>query len=227
MSQSVSHKAEDSQMLYETRQLHAIAARWDSKAATWDQELAKPTCHLNEDEGYARFLRTAGRIIEEQHGFCARHGVIDVGCGTGLVLAAVRASFAWGAGVDISEEMIRTARTKQLERCTFVVGDCFQLASLCPKAGAVLSRGVLLSHFGQKQGAELLRAARQALVPRGFLVFDFLNEGGRSKSAHAPGNKTYFEGREACAMARRVGFAAAHLLGEPKRRVRFLFAEVP
>ena len=40
MSQSTSQKGEDSQALYETRQLQAIAARWDAKAASWDKELA-------------------------------------------------------------------------------------------------------------------------------------------------------------------------------------------
>jgi predicted TPR repeat methyltransferase len=227
MRQSSCQKNEGSQVFYETRQLQAIAARWDAKAATWDEELANPAGHLNEDEAYVRFLREALRVIQARHGFCTRHGVIDAGCGTGLVLAAVRASFAWGIGVDISGEMIRVARTKKLEDCTFVVGDCFQLPSLCPKAGAVVSRGVLLSHYGLQQGKGLLRAAREALVPGAFLMWDFLNEGGRSMSAHAPENKTYFHGREVCAMARHAGFSRARLLGEPKRRVRFLFAEVP
>ena len=227
MSHCAPQKGEASQMLYETRQLQAIAARWDAKAASWDKDLADPACHLNEDEGYVRFLREALPVIEERQGFCARHGVIDSGCGTGLVLAAVRTSFAWGVGVDISGGMIKMAQAKELKDCTFVVGDCFQLASLCPKAGAILSRGVLLSHYGLQQGEALLRAAREALVPRGFLIFDFLNEGGRSMSAHAPENKTYFQGRAVCALARRAGFCEARVLGEPKRRVRLLIAEVP
>ena len=108
-----------------------------------------------------------------------------------------------------------------------LVGDCFELASLCPKAGAVLSRGVLLSHYGQEQGEALLRATREALAPRGFLIFDFLNESGRNMSSHAPENKSYFQGREVCAMARRAGFRGVRVLGEPKRRVRLLVAEVP
>jgi SAM-dependent methyltransferase len=226
MSQRSSRDSEDSQGLYETRRLKAIAARWDAKAATWDRELASPSCHLNEDEGYARFLRQALRAVKQRQDFCARHGVIDAGCGTGLVLAEVVSRFVWGIGVDISPKMIRVAEAKQLKQCRFVVGDCFQLPSLCPKAGAVLSRGVLLSHYGRHHGEALLQAVRDGLMPGGFLVFDFLNAAARSISTHAPQNKTYFEGQEACAMARHAGFGSALVLGESKRRVQLLLAEL-
>lgn len=226
MSIGSGQNGEGSQALYERRQLPAIAARWDAKAATWDQDLTSPACHLNEDEGYSRFLRHALSLVQQRKDFCARHGVIDAGCGTGLVLAAVLPSFAWGVGVDISEEMIRVAQAKRLNSGRFVVGDCFHLASLCPRAGVVLSRGVLLSHYGHRQGGALLRAAGDALAKGGFLLFDFLNAAARHLFSHAPGNKTYFQSQEICRMARRAGFGRAVVLGEPERRVRLLLAEV-
>jgi len=216
----------DSRRLYENCELTAIAARWDAKAGTWDRDLADPACHLNEDDGYARFLRRAHALVKQRRGFCAAHGVIDAGCGTGLVLEAVLPAFAWGAGVDISEGMIRVARGKGLERAKFFVGDCFHLAALCPKAGAVFSRGVLLSHYGRKNGELLLRAGREALLPGGFLLFDFLNRAGRDSSLHAPENKTYFAPLEVFAMARCAGFRKARILGHASRRVRMVFAEV-
>lgn len=219
-------EGENSQALYEQRVLPAIAARWDAKAATWDRDLAQPACHLNEDDGYPRFLRQANKLVEERRDFCARHGVIDAGCGTGLVLAAVLPSFAWGVGVDISIGMIRTARSKRLASGKFVVGDCFQLAALCPSAGAVLSRGVLLSHYGHRDGEALLRAAGDALVKGGFLLFDFLNAEARRLFSHAPDHKTYFQRQEICALARRAGLGRSVVLGEPERRVLLLLAEV-
>ena len=211
--------------VYARRQLPAIAARWDARAAGWERNLQDPVCHLNEDRAYGRFLTETRRVVRERRDFCARHGVIDAGCGTGLVLGQLVSAFAWGLGVDISPKMIALARRKPLDGVRFVVGDCFALESFCPKAGAVISRGVLLSHYGRGQGSALLRAARRALVKGGFVVFDFLNAAARARHVHAPQNKTWFTGEEVCAMARRAGFSSTRLLGTPRRRALLLLAE--
>jgi SAM-dependent methyltransferase len=213
-----------SQALYEGRCLEALAARWDAKAAAWDRQLQDPACHLNEDDAYARFLDQARRLVGQSREFCARQGVIDAGCGTGLVLARVIDDFAWGIGLDISPEMIRLAQAKQIQRAKFILGDCFDLCRLCPKAGVVFSRGVLLSHYGRREGEALLRASRAALVPGGFVAFDFLNQAARSLFAHAPENKTWFARAEACLLARRAGFSNASVLGDEARRVLLLVA---
>jgi SAM-dependent methyltransferase len=211
--------------IYRRRQLKAIATRWDARAASWDQTLADPACHLNDDDAYRRFTRQVLRLIRERREFCSTHGVIDAGCGTGLVLTEVVSAFAWGIGIDISQQMIRVARRKPLAQARFIVGDCFKLPSLCPKAGVALSRGVLLSHYGRRQGEALLQAARGALVEGGFLVFDFLNEAARTKHRHAPENKTWLTGEEACLMGRRAGFSTTRILGSLDRRVLLLLAE--
>ncbi len=211
--------------VYAQRRLKAIATRWDARAGPWDRALTDPACHLNEDDAYGRFLRLARRVIAQRGKFCANHGVIDAGCGTGLVLAEVISNFAWGIGIDVSPKMIRAARAKQVSKTKFVVGDCFDLPSLCPKAGGVLSRGVLLSHYGRRQGLAILRAVRSTLVPGGFLLFDFLNEAARTRFRHAPGNKTWFAGEEIESMALRAGFSTATTLGKPNRRALLVLAE--
>ena len=211
--------------IYARRQLKAIAARWDTRAEPWDQALEDPTCHLNEDDAYRRFTRLVQRLIAQRRRFCATHGIIDAGCGTGLILGEVISAFTWGIGIDISPKMIRVARAKRLANTRFLVGDCFDLPSLCPKAGAVLSRGVLLSHYGREQGQAILHAARATLVPGGFSVFDFLNEAAQTKQRHAPETKTWFTGDEIKSMARRAGFSAVKILGKPNRRALLLMAE--
>ncbi len=211
--------------IYAHRRLKAIASRWDARAESWDRALDNPDCHLNEDDAYGRYTRLVEGIIAERKQFCASHGVIDAGCGTGLVLAEVISAFAWGIGIDISPQMIRAAQAKGVAKAKFVVGDCFDLPSLCPRAGAVLSRGVLLSHYGRRQGMAILRAVRAVLVPDGFLVFDFLNEAARTKFRHAPENKTWFAGEEIQSMALRAGFSTGTILGRPNRRVLLLLAE--
>jgi SAM-dependent methyltransferase len=211
--------------LYQRRELNAIAARWDAKAGTWDQALRDPACHLNEDGAYNRFLGQVRLLVEQRRGFCARQGVIDAGCGTGLVLAEVVPGFAWGLGVDISPEMIRLADGKRIPGAHFLVGDCFELAAMAPPAGAVISRGVLLSHYGPEEGRALLQSARADLVPGGFILFDFLNQAALGRHTHVAGNKAYFLSAEVCHMAQAAGFRAARILGEDERRVLALVAE--
>jgi SAM-dependent methyltransferase len=210
---------------YRERQLAVIAARWDQRAAEWDRTLADPACHLNDDEAYARFLREARRCVSRHVGYCRKHGLIDAGCGTGLVLADLLPAFDWGIGVDISREMLRAATAKGIARARFLAGDCFRLAELCPKAGAVFSRGVLLSHYGRLQGRALLESAAEALLPGGFLLFDFLNDLARRNYQHSPEDKTYYTPRQACALARGLGLKTVTVRGEAERRVLLLLAE--
>jgi len=218
-------KSTETPLIYHDRQLSAIAARWDARAPGWDLALESSVCHLNEDDAYPRFLREAREVIKCRRNFCKNHGVVDAGCGTGLVLARVISCFAWGAGVDISPEMIRAARRKRIPKASFLVGDCFNLAKICPHAGAILSRGVLLSHYGWEQGEALLAAALPALVDGGFLIFDFLNRLSIEKHTHSPEAKTYFTAEEMCHLACRAGFSNPKVLGGEARRVLILLAQ--
>ena len=210
---------------YRERQLAAIAARWDERAPEWDRALKDPACHLNEDDGYAHFLREADRCVSRRARYCRGRGLIDAGCGTGLVLAELLPAFEWGIGVDISREMLRAASAKGIARACFLVGDCFRLAELCPKAGAVVSRGVLLSHYGRLQGRALLQSAAEVLLPGGFLLFDFLNELARRNYQHSPEDKTYYTPRQASALARGLGLKTVTVGDEAERRVLLLLGE--
>jgi len=211
--------------VYLHRHNDEIAARWDAKAESWEQELIDPCCHLNEDGAYSRFINLLGSILRSRQTFCADKGVIDAGCATGLVMAQAISWFTWGVGVDISPKMIETAQAKHIPNTRFAVGDCFKLSGICPKAAAVLSRGVLLSHYGPKQAIELLSSARDCLVDEGFIVWDFLNSTARRSYRHAPENKAYFSAAEVSALAAEAGFRAVKVHGEPERRVQVLFAE--
>jgi predicted TPR repeat methyltransferase len=211
--------------VYLHRRIDAIAARWDAKAESWERDLIDPCCHLNEDGAYGRFMDQLGSILRARQSFCADKGVIDAGCATGLVMAQAVSWFAWGVGVDISPKMIRAANAKQISNAKFVVGDCFKLSDICPKAAAVLSRGVLLSHYGEKQAIELLSSGLDCLVDGGFILWDFLNADGRYSYQHTPENKAYFSAAEVDSMAKGAGFKTVKVLGEPQRRVQLLLAE--
>jgi SAM-dependent methyltransferase len=138
----------------------------------------------------------------------------------------VLSAFAWGIGVDVSREMIRIATLKHLPNVRFLEGDCFELARFCPSAGAVLSRGVLLSHYGPAHAESLLRAFAVALAPGGFCLFDFLSEEGRATAVHAPETKTYFKRSDIHALCLQAGFARVRVMGGKARRVLIGIAEV-
>lgn len=211
--------------LYRCRRLDAIAARWDRRAAKWEGDLKAPGCVLNQDDGYARFLRAARKWISQNRRFCSQRGVIDAGCGTGLVLETLIPSFRWGVGVDISPGMIEQASAKNLPNARFVVADCFDLARCCPRAAAVVSRGVLLSHYGPRHGQELLQSALRVLEPGGAILFDFLNADGRKRYGHDPEEKVYYSREQGAALARSAGFGRIKVWGRGGRRALFLLAQ--
>ena len=82
---------------------------------------------------------------------------------------------------------------------------------------------MLLSHYGPIHARELLGAAQRALVPGGFLLFDFLNETARGQWQHVPDAKAYFAPQEVSALAQAAGLKEAVVLGGPDRRVRWLY----
>src|SRR5205814_2006896 len=85
-----------------------IRRRADASAPARRQWLARSAFFHHEDLLYLKFLIPEG----------AR--VLELGCGTGDVLAALKPSF--GVGVDFSKEMIAQAR-RSFPDLTFLVGD--------------------------------------------------------------------------------------------------------
>ena len=157
--------------------------------------------------------------------FCAPQGVIDAGCGTGLVLAEVISAFAWGIGVDISPRMIRVARAKRLAKAAFSLATVSLCRHFVPRPARCFRAACCSRIMAASKARRILEAARFALVPGGFSVFDFLNEAARTQHRHAPENKSWFTGEEIQMMALRAGFSAITILGQPNRRVLLLLAE--
>jgi SAM-dependent methyltransferase len=211
---------------YSALRLDVIRQRWDEKAQRWDRDLADEDFHLNEDGAYVRFLAAAAAALDERADFCRRHALVDLACGTGLVLAHFIGRFAGGVGIDLSPRMLEMAQRRRLPTAQFLLGNCFELARLAPRAGAVLSRGILLSHYGRKWAPALLGQVRETLVPDGgFAMLDFLNASARHLYPSNPENKTYFRADELELLGNQCGFRRASTLGEPERRVRLLLLE--
>lgn len=80
--------------------------------------LENPTWHREDAEHKARII---GALVAEAG--VPAGSVVDVGCGTGHVLAALDLGDSWGPfeGWDIAEDAIQ--RAPDSERCSYVVGD--------------------------------------------------------------------------------------------------------
>ncbi len=205
---------------YDALRLEVIRKRWDQKADRWDADLADEHFHLNEDDAYRRFFDAADAAVAQRAEFCRGQSLVDLACGTGLVLAHFLDRFAGGVGVDISPRMLALAARRRLPHARLVEGSCFELAKHVAGAGAVLSRGILLSHYGRRWMPLLLQQVRRSLTAEGgWAILDFLNAATRCQYASNPENKSYFHGEEIEAAARRAGYRRVHILGEPQRRV--------
>jgi len=217
---------------YDAVRLQVIRRRWDQKADRWDTDLADPRCHLNQDDAYRRFLDAADAVIATRESYCSGRLLVDLACGTGLVLAHFADRFDRALGVDISPRMLAAAAARRLPRVEWLEASCFELAGRMASAGqgdsagAVLSRGILLSHYGPRWVVPLLVQIREALSPdEGFAILDFLNADSRHDYPANPDNKTYYTAEQILSGAHEAGFRRSSILGEPNRRILMLLAE--
>jgi len=211
---------------YDALRLEVIRPRWDQKADRWDADLADESCHLNQDGAYRRFLDAADAVVAARKAFCRDRLLVDLACGTGLVLAHFVDRFQGAIGVDISPRMLAAAAARRLPRVELLQASCFELAGRIGPAGAAFSRGILLSHYGDRWVVPLLRQVHEVLLPEGgFAILDFLNALTRRRYSANPDNKTYYAAEQIQSAARQAGFHRATILGEPDRRVLLVLAE--
>jgi SAM-dependent methyltransferase len=134
--------------------------------------------------GYAGYVLNAERGVVERlrkHGLARGQGVLDVGCGSGLLARALLAQGYAVAGVDASPAMIGLARAQA------PAGD-FQAIGLptrrrpgesgaLPAADAIVSTGHVLNYLGSRDDIALaLAELAAALRPGGLLAIDLMTE---------------------------------------------------
>ncbi|MCP3906190.1 MAG: tetratricopeptide repeat protein [Planctomycetes bacterium] len=138
-----------------------IAALFDSYAETFDD-------HLVEDLGYdaPALLRRAVDTVAGP--VAASWRVADLGCGTGLCGETFRSTAATLIGVDLSPEMIRRARRRNL----YDVLLCDDIgAALEPEIGTLdlVVAGDVFPYVGGLEG--MFELAARALRPHGLIAF--------------------------------------------------------
>jgi SAM-dependent methyltransferase len=133
------------------------------------------------DTGHGEFaLRSAPGILETLRKAGIREGlVVDLGCGSGLWAEQLAEARYQVLGIDISESMIRIARTRAPD-AEFRVGSLFDAD--IPPCAAVTSLGECLNYLfdpagGSKRLGQLFRRVHDALRPGGLFIFDVLKPG--------------------------------------------------
>ena len=189
---------------YAGRALARIRARWDARAATWDADALDPAREFDGDGAYSAFNRFAAAVLSE----AAPPGIpllVDLACGTGLVASALAGLARQVLAVDLSPAMLAVARGRASPGVALVAADAFSLPLRDGVAAAVVSRGVLLSHYGRAWAPALLAEVRRVLEPGGIAVLDYLHAGEATPDAAARG-KAFFTDDEVVAMAASAGF---------------------
>ena len=177
---------------YASLNLDFIRQRWDQKAESWEQDLRNEDFHLNEDKAYERFIIHAIGVINSRRELCQNSSLLDVGCGTGLVLQRLIPYFRDATGIDISLKMLDQVRKKNIPNVQLLEGNCFKLNSNLKQFGAIVSRGILLSHYGEQLAIPFLTGIYNMTQKDGFSLIDFLNADARYLYKSTPNNKTYY-----------------------------------
>jgi SAM-dependent methyltransferase len=145
------------------------------------------------DAGFGGFARAAAPVLLNalRRAKLDRGLVIDLGCGSGILSAAVAAAGYEVLGIDISSAMIELAR-RQVPGGTFVVGSLLQVE--LPPCIAVAAVGECVNYLFDESNTDaaleaLLRRIFAALCSGGCLLFDASGPG-RAR----PPSKGYTEG---------------------------------
>jgi SAM-dependent methyltransferase len=208
--------------MYSSRDIDAIARRWNSKAAKWDFDLNNQLCHLNNDDAYGHFIELGKQLVLDRQELCSMGSLVDLGCGTGCVLAELSNYFCKSIGVDISREMLNIAASKNIRNAEWFLEDIFEMSWCRRKPIAVFSRGILLSHYGDELARLLIEQTIQSLAPGGFALFDFLSSDAPEATRILAPNKRYFCPGWLIDQAKSMGSSDAIVVGNPIARIRYL-----
>ena len=145
----------------------AAAERYfEAQAAQWDKVRSLHIAEAEVEDAMARALSAEGRALGR---------LIDVGTGTGRMLALFGGEARSALGIDRSPEMLRLARAKLaeagLDGAELRQGDMYALPLAAGSADVAIIHQVL--HYAQQPAAAIAEAAR-VLAPGGrLLIVDF------------------------------------------------------
>ena len=141
---------------------------YDSAASIYDEKYGNPA--------FSHMRRVEWEAINQYVN--KDQTIVDIGCGTGFHTLDLARRGHQIVGIDISEEMLKRARSKALaegleKKATFLQHDIEQPLQFHQKADLALSMFGTLSHVEHLEKA--LTNIRDILSPRGLLIFTIVN----------------------------------------------------
>ncbi len=208
--------ASDARLRADRDRLAAIRARRDRQAAEYFRAVAKRWDKLS-----ALYIDEAEieRVLMDLLGRSEIDDLLDIGTGTGRVLALLGPRIGRGVGIDNSSAMLAIARSKLAEaglrNCHVRHGDMYDLPWPAPAFDAVTIHHVL--HFAERPAALIGEAAR-VLRPGGRLVIvDFAPHGLEALRQEHAHRRLGFADREVLDWLSEAGLAPGrvrHLTGK-------------
>jgi predicted TPR repeat methyltransferase len=164
-----------------------IAALFDDYAPRFEQALVERLGYRTPDE----IAAAVGAVMAER-GVTQFGRVLDLGCGTGLMGAAIRGLAGWLEGVDLSGRMLEEARRKEIYD-RLVQADLIAFLKAEPGNAELIVAADVFNYVGDL--AAPLAGAREALVAGGLLAFSLETHDGDEavrlaetlRFQHAPG----------------------------------------
>ena len=128
--------------------------------------------------GFEDAFRGSDAIIEERLGayvplFEGRSAVLDIGCGRGELLSALKAAGVSARGIDLNADMVAVARERGLE-ATRADALSYLTAVADGSLGGVIATQVI-EHFEPSYLMRLLDAGARALRPGAPIVLETIN----------------------------------------------------
>ena len=158
--------------------------RWNSRAATWDNDLTNPDHYANFENGYQKFLDFEAK---ELSGIKGEVG-IDLGCGTGIASVPLAEKVKKIYLLDLAENMLDEAR-KKVPQGIPLHHQVTKIPLPDRSVDIAVSRGILVSHLPAPLVPQFFNELRRIMRVGGKVIFDFFcNETTANYTAASPKN---------------------------------------
>jgi SAM-dependent methyltransferase len=161
--------------------------------------------------GFSDLARSATPwVLETLRKAGIREGsIVELGCGSGLLLAALGAAGYQAVGVDASKPMLDIARSTA-PAATLLHGSLYEVE--LPRCSAVVAMGEGLNYVADfdapPPAADLFARIASALDPNGLLLFDVMVRGRDTTGPY----RTWFSGPDWASLVEVFSEAARHRL---------------
>jgi len=188
--------------------------RWNSRAASWDDEIMNPEHYVNFEEGYQRFLDFEKRELSQLE---KQESGIDIGCGTGVTSVILSDKVKNIYLLDIAEKMLVEAK-KKLPNAVAINASATDIPLPSDSINVVVSRGIVVSHLPEGMQESFFNELQRIVRKGGKIIIDFLSNTDTA-DFHNVSPKIAFTIQEMQRILESRGFSRVVFDGENSNRV--------